>query len=123
MARRKYKPYATRNQQKSRRMRNVALALIVLIIAIVIFNKTYSGKESTPEQANAQTTPLNDVLPSAAPETPTDSGPLVVPTPGTASAKAAPEPEPEPEPPITFVPQEPAVTAQPEIIKETVAVE
>ncbi|MEN8128383.1 MAG: L,D-transpeptidase family protein, partial [Planctomycetota bacterium] len=47
--------------------------------------------------------------------------PLVVPTPGTASAKAAPEPEPEP--PITFVPQEPAVTAQPEIIKETVAVE
>ncbi len=94
MATRKYKPYPTRKQQKSRRMRNVGLMLIALIVAIVIFNKTYSGKEPIPEQANEPAVPYSDVLSSKVSEPTADSGPVTILNPAVAAAEPTPKPKP-----------------------------
>ncbi|MHC4905587.1 MAG: hypothetical protein ACYTEN_07165, partial [Planctomycetota bacterium] len=110
--RNKYRPYVTRKQQKSRRMRNVALVLIVSIVAIVVFNKNYDGSAAAPEQTADQTTPLKDVLPSTASNAPSDSKPLVILNPAIASAKAAPEPQPRPEPAAAFTPEEPTAAVE-----------
>ncbi|MCD6175635.1 MAG: L,D-transpeptidase family protein [Planctomycetes bacterium] len=106
MATRKYKPYPTRKQQKSRRMRNVGLLLIGLIVAIVIFNRTY---KNTPveEQANESTVPYSDVLSSEVSEPTADSGPVTILNPAVASAEPTPKPQPVP-------------TPQPEAISEPV---
>ena len=63
MATRKYRPYPTRKQQKSRRMRNVGMVLIALIVAIVIFNRTYK-RGPIEEQTNEPGVPYSDVLSS-----------------------------------------------------------
>lgn len=108
----KYKPYATRKQQKSRQMRNVALVLIVLIVAIAIFNKRYRGDHTIAAETNEPKAQLNDVLPSgqatAQSDTSDDSGPLVVWNPAVASA-AETQPvktQPESAPVETFSPPE-----------------
>ncbi len=114
MATRKYKPYPTRKQQKSRRMRNVGLLLIGLIVAIVIFNRTY---KNTPveEQANESTVPYSDVLSSEVSEPTADSGPVTILNPAVASAEPTPKPQPVPTPqpeaisePVEEVPVAPA---------------
>lgn len=112
MVRRKYKPYATRKQKKNRMMRNVVLTLIVLIVAIVIFNKNYNGEDSVPEQANAQTTTLDNVLPSGGSETESDTGPLVVLNPAVDSAEPSTGTEPESESVAAFTPEEPVAAVE-----------
>ena len=93
MATRKYKPYPTRKQQKSRRMRNVDMVLIGLIIVIVIINRTYKKKTPVTEQTNEPTVSLHDILPSEVSEPATDLGPVTVLNPAVASAKPTPKPE------------------------------
>ncbi|MHC5117937.1 MAG: hypothetical protein ACYSQY_12910 [Planctomycetota bacterium] len=63
MATRKYRPYPTRKQQKSRRMRNIGMTLIALIVALVIFNRTFKDKP-VQEPANESEVPYSDVLSS-----------------------------------------------------------
>ena len=122
MATRKYRPYPTRKQQKSRRMRNVGMALIVLIVAAVIFIQINKEKTPVTNQVNEPTVSLNEILPSKAAELTTDSEPITVLNPAVAAAEptpvptpqpveeapAAPAPKPVPEPVIT----EPLVDAQ-----------
>jgi lipoprotein-anchoring transpeptidase ErfK/SrfK len=89
-------------------MRNIALVLIVSIVAIVVFIRNYDGndgKKAASEQIEDQTTPLKDVLPSRASNAPSGSNPIVILNPAVASAKAAPEPQPKPEPVAAFAPQ------------------
>lgn len=119
----KYKPYATRKQQKSRRMRNVALLLIVSIVAIVVFNKNYDGKAAATEQTADQTTPLKDVLPSTASNAPSEPKPIVILNPAIASAKAAPEPQPRPEPVAAFTPQGPSESPSTPVVVANVEAE
>lgn len=96
MAARKYKPYPTRREQKSRRMRNIGMVLIALIVAIVIFNRTYK-KTPIEEQSNESAVPYSDVL-SAEPSKPeADSEPITLLNPAVASAEPTPELPPEPE--------------------------
>jgi len=110
--RNKYRPYVTRKQQKRRRMRNVALVLIVSIVAIMVFNKNYDGNATATEQTADQTTPLKDVLPSTTSNAPSESKPVVILNPAVASAKVAPEPQPRPEPVAAFTPEEPAAAVE-----------
>ena len=93
-------------------MRNVVLTLIVLIVAIVIFNKNYNGEDSVPEQANAQTTTLDNVLPSGGSETESDTGPLVVLNPAVDSAEPSTGTEPESESVAAFTPEEPVAAVE-----------
>ena len=101
----KYRPYSTRSQQKSRRMRNVALALIIAIVAIVIFNKTYSSENTVATQTSEPKTPVADVLPSGEAETQSEPGPRVIWNPAVASAEQQPVKVPQPKPAAAFVPQ------------------
>lgn len=119
---RKYKPYPTRRQQKSRRMRNFALTLIGLIVAIAIFNRFYGADASpSPEQTNGSTVPVGDVLPSTGTETRADSEPITVFTPSLASAAEQPTPTPRPTPQPEASPQPvretPSVTAPPAMVE------
>jgi len=98
LATRKYKPYPTRKQQKSRRMRNVGMVLIALIVAIVIFNRTYKKKPPVTDQVNEPTVSLSDILPSEASEPTADSGPVTILNPAVAAAEPTPTPQPVPTP-------------------------
>ncbi|MHC5098282.1 MAG: hypothetical protein ACYSO7_11655, partial [Planctomycetota bacterium] len=89
MATRKYRPYPTRKQQRSRRMRNVGMVLIALIVAIVIFNRTYKGG-AIEEQANEPGVPYSDVLSSESSEPTADSGPITILNPAVAAAEPTP---------------------------------
>jgi LysM repeat protein len=95
-------------------MRNVALGLIVLIVAIAIFNKTYSGQkqETQPAQTGAPVTPVTDVLPSTSSNDASDSGPVVIWNPTIASAKADPEPRSALGAPENVTPAEPVDASQ-----------
>lgn len=106
----KYRPYATRKEQKNRRMRNIALVLIVSIVAIVVFTRNYDGKAATPDQAADQTTPLKDVLPSTASNAPSVPKPIVILNPAVASAEQPVRSQPEPV--AAFTPQEKVVAVQ-----------
>ena len=103
MATRKYKPYPTRKQQKSRRMRNVGLVLIALIVALVIFNRIY---KNTPveEQGNEPAVPYSDVLSSEVSEPTVDSGPVTILNPAVAAAEPTPKPQPVEEVPVAPAP-------------------
>lgn len=113
----KYKPYPTRKEQKSRRMRTIALVLIVSIVAIVIFTKNYDGEAAVSEPRADQATPatpVRDVLPSTAPEAPSEPQPIVIWNPAVASARQTAKTS-EPEPVTAFSPETPVAPA-----KETV---
>ncbi len=103
MATRKYKPYTTRRQQTSRRMRNIGLTLIVLIVAVVIFKKVNKGNESTLEQANGSEATPGSAM-SGTSESTTDLGPVEVIT----TTLAPDEPTSPAEPPLQPVEEEPA---------------
>ncbi|MHC4554635.1 MAG: L,D-transpeptidase family protein [Planctomycetota bacterium] len=112
MATRKYRPYPTRKQQKSRRMRNVGMVLIALIVAIVIFNRTYKGGPIE-EQANQPGVPYSDVLSSESSEPTADSGPITILNPAVAAAEPTPAPQPvsTPRPEVTAPPVEETLAA------------
>ncbi|OQY04522.1 MAG: hypothetical protein B6I25_06790 [Planctomycetales bacterium 4572_13] len=97
MATRKYKPYPARKQQKSRRMRNVGMVLIGLIVVVVIFNRTYK-RTPVAEQVNEPTVSLSEILPSRTAKPTTDSGPIIVLNPAVAAAEPTPKPQPVPTP-------------------------
>jgi lipoprotein-anchoring transpeptidase ErfK/SrfK len=107
LATRKYRPYPTRKQQKSRRMRNVGMVLIALIVAIVIFNRTYK-RGTIEEQANEPGVPYSDVLSSESSKPTADSGPITILNPAVAAAEPTPEPQPvsTPRPEVTAPPAE-----------------
>ncbi|MHC4373964.1 MAG: L,D-transpeptidase family protein [Planctomycetota bacterium] len=114
MATRKYRPYPTRKQQKSRRMRNIGMTLIALIVALVIFNRTFKDKP-VQEPANESEVPYSDVLSSESSEPMVESGPITVLNPAVAAAEPTPKPQPisTPEPesisqPVEEVPAETA---------------
>ena len=109
MATRKYKPYPTRKQQKSRRMRNVGMVLIALIVAIVIFNRTYK-RGPIEEQTNEPGVPYSDVLSSESSKPIADSGPITILNPAVAAAEPTPKPQPisTPQPEATSQPVEEA---------------
>jgi len=104
LATRKYKPYTTRKQQKSRSIRNVAFVLIGLIVAVVIINKFYGDNGSEPDLANGPATVNGAETPATpeATETRRESGPVEIST-------------------RSLIPEEPAPTPQPEAVAETTA--
>ncbi len=114
LATRKYRPYPTRKQQKSRRMRNIGMTLIALIVALVIFNRTFKDKP-VQEPANESEVPYSDVLSSESSEPMVESGPITVLNPAVAAAEPTPKPQPisTPEPEAISQPGEevPAETA------------
>ncbi|MFZ9011811.1 MAG: L,D-transpeptidase family protein [Anaerohalosphaeraceae bacterium] len=114
MATRKYRPYPTRKQQKSRRMRNIGMTLIALIVALVIFNRTFKDKP-VQEPANESEVPYSDVLSPESSEPIVESGPITVLNPAVAAAEPTPKPQPisTPEPEAISQPVEevPAETA------------
>ena len=128
MATRKYRPYPTRKQQKSRRMRNIGMVLIALIVAIVIFNKTYDGSP-VEEQTNEPAVPYSDVLSSESSTPPADSGPITILNPAVAVAEPTPKSQPvsTPQPEATSLlveetPVEPAPKPVPQpIVAEPLA--
>lgn len=114
---RKYKPYPTRKQKKSRHIRNIALVVIAFIAAIVIFNQIYKTDTTIPEKNtdNADNTvALNDVLPSQSSnkETKPVRKPVTILNPSVAEAKPIPTstPAPKPEPIAEPVQPSPIVT-------------
>ncbi len=101
-------------------MRNIGMALIVLIVAVVIFNKIYDGKEPIPEQANEESTvTLSEISPSEASKPTADSGPVMILNPAVTAAEPTPQPEVTSEPvaevPVAAAPKPPAqpVIAEP----------
>ncbi len=123
MATRKYKPYPTRKQQKSRRMRNIAMVLIGLIVVIVIVNRAYNKKPLETEEINEPTVSLSEILPSEASKPTADSGPVTILNPAVAAAEPTPKPQPVPVPqPVEEAPVAPAPTpvVQP-VIAESLA--
>ena len=114
LATRKYRPYPTRKQQKSRRMRNIGMTLIALIVALVIFNRTFKDKP-VQEPANESEVPYSDVLSPESSEPIVESGPITVLNPAVAAAEPTPKPQPisTPEPEAISQPVEevPAETA------------
>lgn len=116
MAKRKYKPYPTRKQQKNRRMRNVAMVLIAMIVGIVIFNRKYKTDTTVPEKNGSQTVSLNDVLPSKTSDKDAKPvhKPITVLNPSIASAEPAMISEPAPKPkPVAEPKPEPLVKPEP----------
>ncbi|MHC5123706.1 MAG: L,D-transpeptidase family protein [Planctomycetota bacterium] len=109
MATRKYRPYPTRKQQKSRRMRNIGMTLIALIVALVIFNRTFKDKP-VQEPANESEVPYSDVLSPESSEPIVESGPITVLNPAVAAAEPTPKPQPisTPEPEAISQPVEEA---------------
>lgn len=114
LATRKYRPYPTRKQQKSRKMRNIGMTLIALIVALVIFNRTFKDKP-VQEPANESEVPYCDVLSQESSEPMIESGPITVLNPAVAKAEPTPKPQPisTPEPeaisqPVEEVPAEAA---------------
>ena len=100
MAKRKYRPYPTRKEKKSRQLRNVAMTMIALIVAIVIFIRSYEGPQSETEgqPAQEQTVQLDQIMPSKAPlpEKPKPQ-PITVLNPAAASAQQPTQiPDPKP---------------------------
>ena len=88
MANRKYRPYPTRKEKKNRRLRNIAMVIIALIVAIVIFNRAYQGPAPEVEQAPVPTVQQDEVMPSQpSPTEPSTSQPITVLNPGSASAQ------------------------------------
>jgi len=79
-------------------MRNVGMVLIALIVAIVIFNRTYKKKPPVTDQVNEPTVSLSDILPSEASEPTADSGPVTILNPAVAAAEPTPTPQPVPTP-------------------------
>lgn len=108
MTRREYKPYPTRKEQKNRMMRTIALVLIVLIAAVVIFTRTYNRQQPQPtENGTEQKIPRESILPGKPAEAAAQSEPLRVPnpavntpppqlTPSPAAPATTPEVKPEP---------------------------
>jgi lipoprotein-anchoring transpeptidase ErfK/SrfK len=91
-------------------MRNVGMVLIALIVAIVIFNRTYK-KAPLEEQTNEPAVPYSDVLSSKVSEPTADSGPITVLNPAVAAAEPTPKPQPVPTPqPVEEAPAVPAPT-------------
>ena len=109
LATRKYRPYPTRKQQKSRRMRNIGMTLIALIVALVIFNRTFKDKP-VQEPANESEVPYSDVLSSESSEPMVESGPITILNPAVAAAEPTPKPQPisTPEPEAISQPVEEA---------------
>ncbi|MBP8605513.1 MAG: L,D-transpeptidase family protein [Phycisphaerae bacterium] len=104
MTAREYRPYPTRKQQKDRTFRIIAIALIVLIAAAVIFIQQWKNKQPHSVPDEVQKVSLDNVLPAkpaAAPAEPqrvlnpsvalkTESVPPAVPSPTPAEpAKTA----------------------------------
>lgn len=98
MAKRKYRPYQSRKQLSQRRVRNIILALIVLLVGVVVLVKTTGSDSPTEEVSSLDTRSLPDVLPQ--PET----------EPETARPAAAPEPKPAVTPVAEETKPAPAVT-------------
>lgn len=89
------------------------MVLIVLIVAVVIFNRTYNKKSPIPEKANSQTVPLSEILPSqAASNSKTESKPITVLNPTLTPQNPASESETQPD--LT-----PEPTQRPEPVRET----
>lgn len=84
-------------------MRNVGLILIALIVAIVIFNRTYKGSP-VEEQTNESAVPYSPVL-SEDSEPADDSGPVTILNPAVAAAEPAQQPASEPQPVSTPQPK------------------
>ena len=119
MARRKYRPYPTRKEKKNRRLRNVAMLIIAMIVAIVIFNRTYRDATPDTEPTQQETVQLNDVMPTrTTPPSQSKPGPISVLNPAVASADqpptqdAAPKPISTPEP-TQIASLNPAMTSEP----------
>lgn len=114
MAKRKYRPYSTRKQQKSRGMRNIALVLIVLTTAVIIFIQANKTKPSSETESTTNKNPREVVLDDIRPEktkpseTPEEAvKPKVkVPKPAPISTPAKPPEENKPEPPVSKPPVE-----------------
>lgn len=64
MTAREYRPYPTRKQQKDRTFRIIALALIVLIAAAVIFIQQWKDKQPKAVPEETQKVSLDNVMPS-----------------------------------------------------------
>jgi LysM repeat protein len=91
LAKRKYKPYPTRKEKKNRRLRNLAMVIFTLIVAVVIFNRTYRNPVPEAERPQKQTVQLNDILPSkSTPPAKPKPKPITVLNPAVASAKQQP---------------------------------
>ena len=95
-------------------MRNIGMTLIALIVALVIFNRTFKDKP-VQEPANESEVPYSDVLSSESSEPMVESGPITVLNPAVAAAEPTPKPQPisTPEPeaisqPVEEVPAEAA---------------
>ena len=110
MAKRKYKPYPTRKEKKNRQLRNIAMVIIALIVAIIIFIRSYQGPASAVEPAQDQTVQLNEIMPSkeSSPARPKPQ-PITVLNPAAASAQQ-PTKSTDLEPVSTL---KPAVEAEP----------
>jgi LysM repeat protein len=95
-------------------MRNIGMTLIALIVALVIFNRTFKDKP-VQEPANESEVPYSDVLSPESSEPIVESGPITVLNPAVAAAEPTPKPQPisTPEPesisqPVEEVPAETA---------------
>ena len=86
-------------------MRNIGMVLIVLIVAIVIFNHTYKSAPVA-GQTNEPAVPYSDVLSPKVSGPTADSGPITVLNPAVAAAEPMPKPQPVPTP-------QPKATSQP----------
>lgn len=90
MTTRKYKPYPTRKQQKSRRMRTIGMVLIGSIVALVIFNRTYT-KPRVEEQGDPSVVSSKNPVPESS-KPKVGSEPISILNPAVASAESAPKP-------------------------------
>lgn len=108
MTKRRYKPYRTNKQKKQRRLLNVAMILIALIVGFVVLIKMYHGKEElvpVSDPGAGEERLLTEILPghetSGEPATPAPQPP------------AQPEPPTVPAPPASEPAAPPVVVASP----------
>ena len=92
MAKRKYKyrPYRTRKQEQNRKMRNIALTLIIIIVGGIVLIKTYSKKDTEPASPDApDTRTIAEALEGMTPTEPTGETPQPEPSEETTTPAAS----------------------------------
>lgn len=119
MAKRRYRPYRTRKQESRRRLRNIALTLIVLFVGIFIVWE-FSSKNEQPEVVvENDLRPIRDILPERETQAPVEEVVIAGPEPESDFNPLASESASKPTETPTADAEEPIV----ETVQETTAIQ
>ncbi len=107
MAKRRYRPYQSRKQLSKRRVRNIILALIVLLVGVIALWRMMGSDSAVEEVSSLDTRSLPDVLPQPEPKPEPARPAASKPEPKPAVTPIAEETKPAPAPAAPIVEEKP----------------